>query len=143
MEVQMTERAARDGLEYRLDIARAGNTFDAHRMLHLAAAHGVQDAFKERAMRAYFTEGELMSDHDTLARLAADAGIDEAEARDTLATDRFAAEVREDQETAYGFGINGVPFFVFDRRFGVSGAQPAEVLVEALRRATAADPQPR
>jgi predicted DsbA family dithiol-disulfide isomerase len=142
MEAQMTERAAADGLEYRLDIARAGNTFDAHRMLHLAAAHGVQDAFKERAMRAYFTEGELMSDHDTLARLAADVGIPEDEAREALASDRFAAEVREDQETAYGFGIQGVPFFVFDRALGVSGAQPAEVLAEALRQAAAAI-QPR
>jgi predicted DsbA family dithiol-disulfide isomerase len=142
MHRSMTEVAAGEGLDFRFDLARGGNTFDAHRLLHLAAAHGVQDAFKERALRAYFTEGELMSDHDTLVRLAAEVGVPEDEAREALGSDRYAAEVREDQETAYGFGIQGVPFFVFDRRLGVSGAQPAEVLGEALRQAAEAA-QPR
>jgi predicted DsbA family dithiol-disulfide isomerase len=144
MEDQMTMRAAADGLQYRLDIARAGNMFDAHRMLHLAAEHGVQVAAKERFMRAYFTEGALMSDHDTLARLAADVGIPEGEARYALAGDRFADAVREDERTAQELGIRGVPFYVIDRRFGVSGAQSPEVLLEALRRAAEeAEPQPR
>jgi len=139
-EQQMTERAAAEGLDFRFDIARAGNTLDGHRVLHLAAEHGVQDAVKERFMRAYFGEGELMSDHATLVRLAAEAGLPEDEVRDTLATDRFTAEVRADQETAYGFGISGVPFFVLDRKFGVSGAQPAEVILESLRKAWEARP---
>jgi predicted DsbA family dithiol-disulfide isomerase len=143
MEAQMAERGAADGLELRFDIARDGNMFDAHRLLHLAAAHGVQDAAKERFMRAHFTEGEVMSDHGTLVRLAVEAGVPEDEARDTLAGDRFAAEVREDEATARGLGINGVPFFVIDRRYGVSGAQPAELLLEALRKAMAQEPQPR
>ena len=139
-EQQMTERAAAEGLDFRFDIARAGNTLDGHRVLHLAADHGVQDAVKERFMRAYFGEGELMSDHPTLVRLAAEAGLPEDEVRDTLAGDRFTAEVRADQETAYGFGISGVPFFVLDRKFGVSGAQPAEVILESLRKAWEARP---
>ncbi len=140
MEDQMTMRAAADGLRYRLDIARAGNMFDAHRILHLAKEHGVQEAAKERVMAAYFSEGELMSDHETLVRLATEAGIPEDEARDTLATDRFAAEVREDERTGAALGITGVPFFVVDRTFGASGAQPPEALGELLRRAWEARP---
>ncbi len=145
MEDQMTMRAAADGLRYRLDIARAGNMFDAHRLLHLAKEQGVQDAAKERFMAAYFGEGALMSDRETLVRLATEAGIAEDEVRDTLATDRFAAEVREDERTAQELGIRGVPFFVIDRRFGVSGAQSPEVLLGALQRAyeEAGEPQPR
>jgi predicted DsbA family dithiol-disulfide isomerase len=145
MEDQMTMRAAADGLRYRLDIARAGNTFDAHRMLHLAAAHGVQAAAKERFMRAYFSEGQLMSDHETLVRLSTDVGIPEADARHALASGRFTAEVREDERTAQELGIRGVPFFVIDRRYGVSGAQSPEVLLSALQRAReeSGEPQPR
>ena len=118
MNERMTETAAQDGLEFRFDIARGGNTFDAHRLLHLAAAHGRQHELKERLMRAYLGEGELMSDHAALTRLALEAGLPEDEVRDTLATDRFADEVREDEATARGLGISAVPFFVIDRRFG-------------------------
>jgi predicted DsbA family dithiol-disulfide isomerase len=143
MEDQMTMRGAAEGLQYRLDIARACNMFDAHRLLHLAAAHGVQVAAKERFMRAYFSEGALMSDHETLVRIATELGLPEDEVREMLAGDRFTAEVREDEATARGLGINGVPFFVIDRRYGVSGAQPPEVLLEAMREARAKEPQPR
>jgi predicted DsbA family dithiol-disulfide isomerase len=132
---EMTERAAAEGLEFRFDLARGGNTFDAHRLLHLAAAHGRQHELKERLMRAYLGEGELMSDHAALTRLALEAGLPDDDVRDTLATDRFAAEVREDEATARGLGISAVPFFVIDRRFGLAGAQPPEVLGEGLRRA--------
>jgi predicted DsbA family dithiol-disulfide isomerase len=135
MHRHMTEVAAGDGLEFRFDITRDGNTFDAHRLLHLAAAHGRQPELKERLMRAYLGEGELMSDHAALTRLALEAGLPEDEVRDTLATDRFAAEVREDEATARGLGISAVPFFVIDRRFGLAGAQPPEVIAEGLRRA--------
>ena len=86
-------------------------------------------------MRAYFTESLPVGDHDTLVRLAAEAGLDADEARATLATGRYAAEVREDEQLAQRIGIQGVPFFVLGRRFGVSGAQPAEILVQALERA--------
>ena len=140
MHERMTATAAEDGLDFRFDLARGGNTFDAHRLVHLAAAHGVQDAMKERLMRAYLTEGELMSDHATLERLATEVGLPADEVRDMLATDRFAADVRDDEQTATSFGITAVPFFVVDRRIGAAGAQPSEVLGELLRRAWADRP---
>ena len=134
MQRRMTDAAAEDGLEFRFDIARGGNTFDAHRLVHLAAAHGMQDAMKERLMRAYLTEGELIADLAVLTRLAVEAGLPEDEVRDTLATDRFAADVREDERTAERIGIRAVPFFVVDRAVGASGAHPPEALLELLRR---------
>ena len=140
MQQRMTDAAAGDGLELRFDIARGGNTFDAHRLLHLAAAHGAQDPLKERLMRAYLTEGELIADHAVLARLAIETGLPADEVRDTLATDRFAAEVREDERTAQRIGIHAVPFFVVDRAVGASGAHPPEALLELLRQARAANP---
>jgi predicted DsbA family dithiol-disulfide isomerase len=131
---QLTDLAAADGLEYHLDRTRGGNSFDAHRMLHLAAAHGLQGAAKERLMRAYFTESLPIGDHDTLVRLMAEVGIDEDEARAVLQGDAYADAVRADEALAYRIGIQGVPFFVLNRRFGVSGAQPADVLLQALTR---------
>jgi predicted DsbA family dithiol-disulfide isomerase len=135
MQQRMTDTAAGAGLEFRFDIARGGNTFDAHRLLHLAAAHGMQATMKERLMRAYLTEGELIGDHAVLARLAVEAGLPEDEVRDTLATDRFAAEVHEDERTAQRIGIQAVPYFVVDRAVGASGAHPPEALLELLRHA--------
>lgn len=140
MNARMTETAARDGLRFRFDIARAGNTFDAHRLVHLAAAHGAQDAMQERLMRAYLTEGRLISDHQTLARLGSDVGLPPDEVRDLLDGDRFTAEVRDDERTAAQLGIHAVPFFVVDRAIGASGAHPPEQLVELLRQARAQHP---
>jgi predicted DsbA family dithiol-disulfide isomerase len=140
MQQRMTDTAAGEGLEFRFDIARGGNTFDAHRLLHLAAAHGAQDAMKERLMRAYLTEGELIGDHAVLARLGVEAGLPDDEVRDTLATDRFAAEVREDERTAQRIGIQAVPYFVVDRAVGASGAHPPAALLELLRQARELDP---
>ena len=107
---------------------------DAHRLLHLAADRGRQAELKERLLLAYFTEGEPIGDVDTLVRLAGQAGLDEDEARSVLESDKYLADVREDQATARALGISGVPFFVLDRKFGVSGAQPAE---RAAQRAAA------
>jgi predicted DsbA family dithiol-disulfide isomerase len=137
MHRQMTETAAGEGWEFHLEHARGGNTFDAHRILHLAADRGVQDAVKERLLAAYLTDGERIGDPDTLARLACDAGLDADEARAVLASDRYADEVRADEQQAVAFGISGVPFFVIDRRYGVSGAQPAAALLEVLDKAWA------
>jgi predicted DsbA family dithiol-disulfide isomerase len=95
---------------------------------------------KERLMRAYLTEGELMSDHATLERLAVEAGLPADEVRDMLASDRFAAAVREDERTAGSLGISAVPFFVVDRALGASGAQPPEAMGELLRRGWEARP---
>ena len=133
MERQMTETAAGEGLDFRFDVARSGSTFDAHRVVHLAAEQGLQDAMKERLLRAYFGEGELMSDHETLMRLAVEVGLDEDSVRQMLASDRYADEVRNDERAAHAFGISAVPTFVVDRSIGVSGAHPPEALLELLR----------
>jgi len=132
---RVVQAAAKAGIEMRYDRMRGGNTFDAHRLLHLAHEQGKQDALKERLMRAYFTEGEAIGDAEALERLATEVGVDGA--RDVLAGDRFAREVRGDQQLARELGITGVPFFVMAGRLGVSGAQPADVLVGALERAWA------
>ena len=133
MEQQLTDVAAGDGLDFRFDIARSGLTFDAHRIVHLAGDHRLQDAMKERLLRAYFTEGELMSDHETLVRLAVEVGLLEEEVAETLAGERYAEQVRDDERTAGQLGITAVPTFVVDRTLGASGAQPPEALLELLR----------
>jgi predicted DsbA family dithiol-disulfide isomerase len=132
MEDRMAQAAAGDGIEMRFDRARGGNTFDAHRLVHLAAAHGRQDEAKERLFRAYFTDGELVSDPDTLVRLAAEIGLEESEVREVLASDRYADAVREEEQIAARMGIGGVPFFVVDRAVGASGAHPPEALLTLL-----------
>ncbi len=137
MHAQITALAAEEGLEYHLERSRGGNTFDAHRLIQLAAERGVQDAVKEALMRAYFTDGEPIADREALVRVAQAAGLDGEEARAVLAGDDYAEAVREDERVASQIGIQGVPFFVLDRRYGVSGAQPAEVLAQALEKAWA------
>jgi predicted DsbA family dithiol-disulfide isomerase len=132
---RMVDTAAQDGLTFRFDRIRPGNTFDAHRLLHLAHERGTQDALKERMLRAYMTEGQAIGDRDVLVALAREAGVDETEARDVLDGDRYAKEVRQDEALARELGISSVPFFVLAGRLGVSGAQPAGVLLAALERA--------
>lgn len=132
-EERLTDVAAGEELSFRFDIARSGTTFDGHRLVHLAESHDLQDAMKERLLRAYFTEGELISDHDTLVRLALEVGLDEAEVRELLAGDSYADEVREDERTAGELGISAVPTFVVDRKLGASGAQPPDALLDLLR----------
>jgi predicted DsbA family dithiol-disulfide isomerase len=133
MERQMTDTAAGEGLDFRFDLARSGATFDAHRVVALAGEHGLGDAMKERLLRAYFSEGQLMSDHETLVRLAVEVGVPAVDVRQMLASDRFAQEVREDERTAHRFGISAVPTFVIDRALGASGAHPPEALLQLLR----------
>jgi predicted DsbA family dithiol-disulfide isomerase len=134
MQQRMSGVGAADGIEFRQDIARGGNTFDAHRLLHLAAAHDRQDALKERLLRAYHTEGQPIGDPDTLERLAVEVGLPADEVRELLAGERYAAEVRDDERTAASFGISGVPFFVVDRSLAASGAQSPEILGQLLSR---------
>jgi predicted DsbA family dithiol-disulfide isomerase len=131
----MTATAAVDGLDFRFDRMRGGSTFDAHRLLHLAAEHGLQGELKERLLHATFTEGAPVADQETLVALAVEVGLGEDEVRDVLRSSRFADEVRADQRDAQRFGITGVPFFVVDRTYGVSGAQPADVLRSVLDKA--------
>jgi predicted DsbA family dithiol-disulfide isomerase len=134
---RVTTLAAQEGLDYHLERAQRGNTFDAHRLIHLAAAHGRQGEVKQRLLHAYFTEGRPIADRETLAAIGAEAGIPAAEVRAMLAGDAFAGEVRADEQRAAQFGIRGVPFFVIDERFGVSGAQEQAVLLSALEQAWA------
>jgi len=131
----VTRAAAAEGLDFHLDASLRSNTFDAHRVIHLAAARDVQGAVKERLMRAYFSEGEPVGDRDTLVRLAAEAGLDAADVEKVLDTEEHADAVRADEAEARALGITGVPFFVVDRKYGVSGAQPADQLLAVLERA--------
>jgi len=131
---QVTRTAAQDGLEFHLEAAHSGNTFDAHRLIHFARRTGHAGAMKERLLRAYFTEARAIGDHDVLLELAAEVGLDPDATRDALSSDAMAEEVRADEAWARQLGIHGVPFFVFDERFAVSGAQSAEVLLNVLRR---------
>jgi predicted DsbA family dithiol-disulfide isomerase len=131
-ERQLTDVAAGEGLDFRFDVQRSGSMFDGHRLVHLAAEHGLQDAMKERLLHAYFTEGELIGDHDTLARLAAEVGLPAGEVSATLAGERFADAVRDDERTASQLGISAVPTFVVDRALGGSGANPPEALLSLL-----------
>jgi predicted DsbA family dithiol-disulfide isomerase len=144
----LTAMAATEGLEFRFDLARSGNTFDGHRLVHLAAEHGRQEPTKERLMRAYFTEGRLISDPETLMALGTEVGLPPAEIEALLAGDRFADEVRADEHAAARLGVSGVPTFIVDRRVGVTGAQPPEMILQMLRQGwargetVAADPAP-
>ncbi len=131
---RMTATAAADGLDLRFDRIRPGNTFDAHRLLHMAAARGLADAGKERLLRAYLSEGEAIGERDVLVRLAGDLGLEEDEVRAMLASDSYVREVRADQAEASALGIHGVPFFVIGK-YGVSGAQTPDVLRHVLDRA--------
>ena len=135
MLASMTATAARDGLDYRFDIAQHANTFDAHRVLHLAAARGLQGELEERLFRATFTEGRGIGDHATLADIAAEAGLDRDEAVAVLAGDDYATDVRADIAQARAYGITGVPFFVIGGKYGVAGAQPADSLLQVLDQA--------
>lgn len=127
--------AAEVGLEYHLHDTLSGSSFDAHRLLHLAKQHGKQDALLERLYRAYFTETQSLFDHESLARLAAEVGLDPAEVERTLRTDAYAGAVNADIAEASALGVTGVPFFVIDRRYGVSGAQPTQLFAQALTQA--------
>jgi predicted DsbA family dithiol-disulfide isomerase len=134
MERHIAGEAATEGIELRFDIARGGNMFDAHRIVHLGKAHGRQGEVKERLMRAYLGEGELLSDAATLERLAAETGLPADEAGELLAGDRFADDVRADERTAAELGISAVPFFVAERAIAASGAHPPELLGKVLER---------
>lgn len=132
---QMVEVAKKDGLDFRFDHMKSGNTFDAHRLIHFAQQSGRQDAMKERLLRAYMTEGEAIGEQAVLERLAVEVGIEQKDARNVLESDACAAEVRADEQEAHDLQITGVPFFVLGGRYGISGAQPAEVILSALNQA--------
>ncbi|HET9833854.1 MAG TPA: DsbA family oxidoreductase [Vicinamibacterales bacterium] len=136
IDADMELRAAADGLEYHLSAeGLTGNTFDAHRLVHLARERGHQDAAVERFFRAYFTEQRSLFDHASLVPLAVGVGLDRDEVQRVLEGDAYSDAVAADNDEARALGVTGVPFFVFDRRLGVSGAQAVEVFADVLARA--------
>jgi predicted DsbA family dithiol-disulfide isomerase len=126
---------AEAGIDFRFDDARLGNTFDAHRLLHLARANGRQEALKDRLFLAAFTEGRAIGDPDTLVELAVDAGLDEADARRVLDGDEHAEDVRADEAAARQLDVQGVPHFLIDGRAVIPGAQPVETMLAVIQRA--------
>ena len=131
----VTGLAAAEGLTYRFDDVVPANTFDAHRLIHLAKARGLEAQAVERVFAAHFTDGVDVGDCDALVTLATEVGLDADEARRVLDGDEFADAVRGDEQAAAQLGVTGVPFFVIDGRYGVSGAQPAELFVQGIQQA--------
>jgi len=125
------------GLTYNFDKAVVANSFDAHRVIQLAKTKGLGDEIEERLFKAYFTEGKDFSNHETLVKLGQDVGLNEADMLAVLNSDRFTKEVRQDIAEAGSIGVQGVPFFVFDRKFAVSGAQPSQAFLETLQKSFA------
>lgn len=136
---QMAARFRELGLEFNWRTAAICSTFDAHRLAVLAAEHGQADQVDEALRRAHFTEGRTISDPEVLRRIGVEAGLPADQVDSLLAGADFSDRVREDVETARGIGVRGVPFFVFDGRLAVSGAQPVEVFGQALEQALNAD----
>ncbi len=132
---QMTEMAAAEGLDFRFDLIRPGNTWDGHRILQLALTLEKQPEMKERLMRAYLCEGELISDHDTLRLLAAEVGLPAERVEEVLSSREFADRIDDDLDLGTNFALTGVPFYVIERRAAFAGAQPTEAMVELLNRA--------
>lgn len=132
---RLTKAAAEAGLLYDFDRAVVANSFDAHRLVQLAKARGLGDAMEERLFKGYFSEGANIADPATLLLLAKEAGLEEGESKSVLESDAYSAEVKADVREAQQLGVTGVPFFLFDRKFAVSGAQDTSVFLKALEKA--------
>ncbi|HMQ50359.1 MAG TPA: DsbA family oxidoreductase [Saprospiraceae bacterium] len=130
----VTEMAEEEGLEYRYDKTVVANTFDAHRFAHFAKQQGKQSEAEERLFAAYFTEGKNIADYEVLAEIAGAIGLDTVAVKEALASGAYAEEVKQDVSLARQFGVRGVPYFVFDRKYAVSGAQETAMFVQALER---------
>ncbi|RYY62666.1 MAG: DsbA family oxidoreductase [Chitinophagaceae bacterium] len=134
MNARVSEMAAGEGLVYDLEHAVIANSFDAHRLIQFAKTRGLGDQMEELLFRSYFTEGGDTSDHATLVRLASEAGLDSAEAAAVLAGSDYADAVQQDVYEARQIGVRGVPYFVFNDRYAVSGAQAQETFLGALEK---------
>ncbi|MHA7268468.1 DsbA family oxidoreductase [Arthrobacter sp. HLT1-20] len=135
MFAHVTEQAAAEGLNYKFDDVVVANSFNAHQLLHLAAAQGKGDAVKEALLSAHFEHGVDIGSREALVKIGTDAGLDAIEIIEALDTDQYADEVRHDFAEARAIGVTGVPFFVIDRKYGISGAQPAAMFTQALEEA--------
>ena len=130
----MTNAAREVGLNYQFDKTIPANTFLAHQLIHLGAHHGKQDATKERLMAAYYLEGQNIGDLENLVKLGTEVGLDATESRAALQAGTYAEAVRLDEYQAQQIGVQGVPFFVFEDKYAVSGAQPSELFAEVLEK---------
>ena len=137
MDAQITGLAAAEGLDYHLNDIQVTNTGKAHELIHFAETQGKGPEMKERLLRAYFTEARHVGRIEELADLAADIGLDRAAAEQALQSGAFAKAVDEDKEQAQAYGIRGVPFFVIDGKYAVSGAQESDTFLQALRKVEA------
>lgn len=135
MNNQVATWAQQVGLQYNFDIAIPANTFMAHRFSHLAKQQGVQNEAEEKLFSAYFTEGKNIDNVETLAQIGAEIGIEAGLVKSTLESNEYADAVRNDISEAWSLGLRGVPFFVFDRKFAVSGAQDSKVFLNTLEKA--------
>ena len=138
MQQQMAEMAREEGVEFAWQKAKSGNSFNAHRIIHLAASKDLADAAQEAFFYAYMTEGLAIGERDVVEQVAARIGLDAAEVKDVLDSDRFTDEVRLDERIAHEqLEVSGVPFFIFNQKIGLSGAQPREVFLQAMQQANA------
>lgn len=137
MHERVEEMAANAGLDYNFDIAKVANSFKAHRVLQLAKRKNLGDELKEALLEAYFIKGKNTSDFNTLVELATSVGITEAEVELALNEEQFASYVNQDIDEARQIRVQGVPFFVFDRKYAVSGAQPVEHFKATLEKVQA------
>ncbi|MFA9556951.1 DsbA family oxidoreductase [Evansella sp. AB-rgal1] len=134
MNNNIVQQAAMDGLEFNFDSLKPSNTFDAHRLAKFAESKGKAAEITESLLQAYFTEGKNLSDHTTLVELAVQIGIDKEEAIQFLQLETFGTDVRRDEEEARDIGVQGVPFFVFNQKYAISGAQSVEVFLDTLNK---------
>ncbi len=132
---QLTETAKEAGLDYNFDTVIPANSFNAQRLSHLAAKRNLQDEAEEHLFAAHFTEGKNIDDDKTLVELGVEIGLPEEEIREMLQGDLYVDEVQNDKDAARQVGVQGVPSFVLNEKYAVSGAQPSEVFLEALQKA--------
>lgn len=131
----VAQQAAEVGLAFHFNTAIQTNTFDAHRLMYFAASHEKMHEMTERLLQAHFTDSEHIGNHETLTALAKEIGLDPNETANMLAGEQYAEEVRKDEQEARTIGVRGVPFFVINRKYAISGAQPSEVFLSALEKA--------
>jgi len=130
----MTQNAKTAGLDFHFEKAILANSFNAHRLLHLAKKHNLANDLEELLFKAYLTEGKNINDLDTLSKLGIELGLDSEEIAQVLNSDTYGTDVKKDQEEANAIGVQGVPFFVLDNKYAISGAQPATAFLETLEK---------
>lgn len=135
----MVQMAKESGLDYRMDTLILTNTFDAHRLTMFAKEHGLMNEMTERILHAYFTESKHIGDHETLTELAAEVGLDREAVSRMLASDDMADAVRADENEGSQIGVNSVPFYLINKKYALTGAQPTEIFVQALQQVIAED----